>query len=151
MTRDEMIVVVKQELRGLASQFEDVDYENACNSSEYDCGWLFPQSTAFKIKWLKERTKRHLLSYLMDASAYKFKYKNINLSERFANLFKRVESMDALFAIAQEENVSEFANADSFSLFPHQLNTGFAYEPQTGRDITYDDNQESMNFPSEIS
>ena len=151
MTKAELITLVTEELKGLSTQFEASDYDNAADDSSRDNGWAFPQSTDFKIKWLKERMKRHLFSYLLDQSLYKFKYKNINLSDRFKNLTKRVADMDAAFEKAQEEFIYEFADVSAYNMFPNQIDSGFATESQTGKDRTYDSDQEVMITPNENS
>ena len=150
MTQAELITLVTEELKGLSSQFVAADYENASDDAARET-WAFPQTTDFRIKWLKERTKRHLFSYLLDQSLHKFKYKNINLGDRFKNLSKRVADMDAAFEKIKEEEIHEFADVDSFNMFPFQIDSGFATESQTGRDITYDDEQEVIITPNEDS
>jgi len=151
MTRTELILLVTEELKGLSSQFVADDYSNSVADAERDCGWTLPQSTDFKIKWLKERMKRHLFSYLLDQSLYKFKYKNINLRDRFQNLTKRVAGMDTAFEKAQEEFIYEFADVSAFNMFPNQIDSGFATESQTGKDLTYSEDQEVMITPNENS
>lgn len=151
MTKDELITLVTEELKGLSSQFVAEDYSNAADDASRDCGWAFPQTTDFKIKWLKERMKRHIFSYLLDQSLYKFKYKNISLGDRWKHLTKRVADMDEAFEKIQEEYVHEFADVSAFNLFPSQIDSGFATEPQTGRDITYDEDQKVIITPSENS
>ena len=160
MTREELIVILKEELRGLALQFEVSDWDNAVDDALRETGWAFPTEVDFQIHWLKERSKRHLLSYLCDTSAYKFKYKAISLGDRFVHLFKRIQYLDELFAIAKEENFYAFTGVDedslpagvnSFDLFPHKIDAGFASEPQTGKDLTYSENQEVMVSPNENS
>lgn len=151
MTKPELITIVIQEVKGLSSQFEAADYSNAADSASRDCGWAFPQSTAFKIKWLKERMKRHLLSYLLDESTFKFKYKNISLNDRFKHLMERVKYMDVAFEKVQGEEIYEFADVSAFHMFPSQIDSGFASEPQSGKDTTYDEDQEVMHHPNENS
>lgn len=151
MTKPELITLVIQEVKGLSSQFVADDFSNAADSASRDCGWAFPQSTSFRIKWLKERMKRHLLSYLLDESTFKFKYKNISLDNRFKHLMERVKYMDEAFEKVQEEEVYEFADVSSFNMFPSQIDSGFSSEPQTGRDTTYSGDQEVMHHPNESS
>lgn len=150
MTESELITLVTEEIKGLSSQFVVVDYKNAVSDAQRET-WDLPQSTDFKIKWLKERTKRHLLSYLLDESVYKFKYKNISLGDRFKHLSTRVESMDEAFDKVQEEYVYEFAGVNSYEMFPNQIDSGFATQNQTGKDITYDEDQEVQVHPNENS
>jgi len=151
MTKAELILLVTEEIKGLSTQFVDDDYFNAADDASRDCNWAFPQTSDFRVKWLKERMKRHLFSYLLDQSLYKFKYKNINLGDRFKNLTKRVSDMDTAFEKIQEEYVYEFADVSSFNMFPNQIDSGFATEPQTGRDTTYSDENETIITPNENS
>lgn len=151
MTQAELITLVTEELKGLSSQYVAADYDNASDDASRDCGWAFPQTTDFRIKWLKERMKRHLFSYLLDQSLYKFKYKNISLGDRWKHLSKRVADMDAAFKEIQEEEIHEFADVDAFNMFPAQIDSGFATESQTGRDITYSETQEVIITPNEDS
>ena len=57
--------------------------------------------------------------------------------------------MDEKFVEAQEQNPSEFSGVASFKEFGTVANAGFAYEPLTGRDITYQEDQEIIFNPSE--
>lgn len=150
MTESELITLVTEEIKGLSSQFVVVDYKNAVSDAQRET-WDLPQTAGFKIKWLKERTKRHLFSYLLDESTYKFKYKTISLGDRFKHLSKRVEGMDDAFAKIQEEYIYEFADVSAFNVFPHQIDSGFATQNQTGKDITYDEDQEVQVHPNENS
>lgn len=149
MTQDELIALVTEEIKGLSSQFVTADYENASDDASRDCGWAFPQTTDFRIKWLKERTKRHLFSYLLDESVRNIKYKNISLNDRFKNLAQRIDGMDKAFEKVQEEYIYEFADVDAYKLFPMQIDSGFATQQGTGKDITYDEDQEIISTPSD--
>ncbi len=150
MVKSELIVLVTAEIKGLSAQFVASDYENAVDDAQRET-WDLPQTADFKIKWLKERTKRHLLSYLLDESTYKFKYKTISLGDRFKHLSQRIESMDEAFAKIQEEYIYEFAGVSAFNIFPHQIDSGFATQNQTGKDTTYDEDQEVQIHPNENS
>lgn len=149
MTRDDLIAVSRQEIKGLSAYFEVSDYSNAVDEAERDTGWTLPQTTAFKIKWLKQRTKRHLLSFLQLEAAYKFQYKQIHQEHRFKHLTVILESMDKDFVDAQEESPHEFADVSAYEMFGHRVTSGFRTEPQTGRDLTYDTNARAMIHPSD--
>jgi len=151
MTKSELIALVTEEVKGLSSQYVADDYSNAADDASRDCGWAFPQTSDFRIKWLKERMKRHLFSYLLDQSLYKFKYKNISLGDRWKHLTKRVADMDAAFEKIKEEEIHEFADVAAFNMFPTQIDSGFATENQTGRNITYDEDQKVIITPNEDS
>lgn len=144
MIKDEFIILVKQEVKGLYSYLVDNDYENAADDASRETGWSFPVSGNFKEYWIKQRMKRHLFFYLYTESAHKFKYKQINLQHRFDHyhtmLFGK-DGMDTKFVEAMEERPDLFAGVSISHLFGTKVDAGFQYQPQTGRDTTYrDDN-----------
>jgi len=143
--------LLQQELKSLTSKLEGDDYDNAVVAAERDTGWLLPQSTNFKIKWILERSKRHIFFYLLSESAAKFRYKNIHLQHRFEHYSKLVDRMDKDFAKAMEDDAFEFAGVSSFEIAGTKLNAGFASEGQTGRDRTYDEDNEVIITPNENS
>jgi len=148
MTESELIVLLQAELKGLAAQFEDADYANAADDAERDCGWTLPVTTDFKIKWIKERAKRHLFFYLLTESAHKFKYKQISLNHRFDHYSKLIDRMDEEFKEIMESYVDEFAGVSISHLFGHKIDAGYAYDID-GRDITYDADQLVIITPDE--
>lgn len=151
-TRDEMVALLKQEVKGLTSYLEDpTDYENACADAVRDTGWSFPVSGETKEKWQKQRAKRHLFFYLWSESAHKFKYKQVNLQYRFAHYEKLISKLDADWEKAQDELLSEMSGVSAYNLFGTKVDAGFAYEHQTGRDITYDEDQTVIHNPNENS
>jgi len=149
MISAELISLIKKEIKGLSSKFIDADYDNAMSAAEYDTGWSMPVSTSFKIKWMKQRVKRHLFSFRRDESADKFKYKQISLNQRFENFLKLIKDMDEDFEKALDEYAFEFADVDALHMMGTKVDAGFAYENQTGRDITMDENQEVIFTPDE--
>ena len=148
MTKNELIAQVQQEVKGLSSSLNDDDYDNAVSSAEMDTGWALPQTEDLKLKWLKERTKRHLFFFLLSESASKFRFKNIYLNNRFEHYIKLIEVMDAQFAKAQEEYAFEFANVDSFKQFGTKVDAGFSYN-RTGIETTYDTTNKVLFEPEE--
>jgi len=150
MTRNELIVRLQQEMKGLTSSLEYIDYENAIDASERDCGWSLPQSTDFKEKWLIDRAKRHLFYFLMSESAAKFRFKNIYLNHRFEHYIKLIGIMDQSFAKAQEEYAFEFAGVSAYELAGTKVDAGFAYD-LAGRDFTYDSDNVVTITPDENS
>ena len=103
MTIAELTTLLRQEIKGLSSNFSSDDYTNAIGNAERDTGWSMPVSTDFKIQWMKQRATRHLFFFLLTESAHKFKYKQINLQHRFDHYKTLVKDMDASFEKAQEE------------------------------------------------
>lgn len=139
MTQVEMEEKLEEEVKGLSAYLEGDDYTNACNDAARETDWPFPVITNFKILWMKNRAKRHLFFYLYSESAYKFKYEQINLNQRFDHLDKVLKRMDEDFVAAMEANPEEFAGVDSFELFGTSASAGFQYDPITGKDITYNE------------
>ena len=147
MTQAEMEEKLEEEVKGLSTYLDWDDYTNACNDASREIGWAFPVSTDFKIYWMKTRAKRHLFFYLMSESAYKFKYEQINLQHRFAQLKSSIEMLDKQFEEAIEANPQEFANAEAYELFGTKADAGFQYDPITGKDITYSDDNKVVFTP----
>lgn len=140
MDQDELIATLVTEVKGLSNYLtEPDDYLNAISDACRETSWALPVTTDFKILWLKERAKRYLFFYLLSESAFKFKFENINLQQRFEHLRVLIDYMDKQFVVAQESNPTEFASADSFQLFGSKIDAGFLYENQTGVDLTYED------------
>ena len=150
MTQDELRELLKEEVKGLISYLTDpTDYDNAIDDAERETGWAMPVTTDFKILWIKNRAKRHLFFYLMSESAHKFKFEQINLQHRFSHYATLIKNMDEEFEKAKLENIHEFAGVDAFKIFGTQVEPGFAYEQETGRDITFDEDQKVLFGPNE--
>ena len=139
MDSDTLVETLEQEVKGLTSYLAEDDYINAIADAERETGFSLPTTDAFQIRWLKERTKRHLFFYLMSESAHKFKVDQINLQHRFEHYNKIIEKMDKAFEEALESNPEKFAGADAWDLFGSKVDAGFAYDNQTGIDLTYTD------------
>lgn len=137
MTENELISVAQREIKGLSTNFDVADYQKAVDSAERDTGFSLPATDPFRIKWLLERTKRHLLFMLLLENTESFKFKQINLQQVFTNMLALIKEMDLAFAAAMLENPAEFAGVESFEMFGHKIDAGFAYEEETGRDLTY--------------
>ena len=151
MTRDEMITQIQAEVKGLTSSLATADYGNAIDAAERDTGWELPQTADFKISWLLERSKRHLFFFLLSEAASKFRFKDIHLQNRFEHYRTLIKDMDLAFKEAQEEFAFEFAGVDSFQIAGTKIDAGFQYEPQTGKDLTYDTSNTVIITPDENS
>ncbi|MDY6863880.1 MAG: hypothetical protein SV062_12945 [Thermodesulfobacteriota bacterium] len=147
MTKEELITLLEQEVKGLTSYLVSDDYNNACDDSSRETGWGFPVSGDFKIFWIKQRAKRHLFFYLFTESAHKFKFEQINLQHRFDHYKEIIKDMDISFVEIQESRPEEFAQVSSYKMFGHKIDAGFQYESQTGRDYTYDEDNEIIVTP----
>ena len=149
MTKAEMALQLEQEVKGLTKYLDPVDYTNACNDAAMDTGFSFPTSTDFQTYWNKTRAKRHIFFYLLSESAHKFKYEQINLQHRFEHYRKLVDDMDAKYELAKEESYLEFSGASEVNIFGTKIDAGFQYDPLTGRDTTYNDNNATVLSPTE--
>ena len=143
--------MVTAEVKGLSSSLVSADYTNAVAEAERDTGFTLPVTAAFQIKWLKERTKRHLFFYLQSESAAKFQYKAIKLNHRFDHYDRLIKRMDKDFETAQEEYAFEFAGISAYEQMGTKIDAGFATIPQTGQDYTYDTDQQVIIAPNENS
>lgn len=150
-TQTELTTVITAELKGLADNFDATDYGNAFNAAVRDTGWAFPVSDGFRTTWTLARARRWLYSYLLSQSAYKFKYKQINLQHRFDHFKALVDMEDADWTTAQEDNPQEFITGSSLEIFGTKGDAGFQYEPQTGIDTTYTSANEVIHKPDASS
>lgn len=152
MTKDEFRALLKEEVKGLTAYLTDpIDYDNALDDAARDTGWAYPVSGDTKIKWQKQRAKRHVFFYLLSESAHKFKYKQINLQNRFFHYKQLIDTMDKNWKDAQEELLIELSGADEYELFGTKIDAGFSSEHKTGRDTTYDADQIVIHTPNEAS
>ena len=139
MSKDEMAALVKQEIKGLSSNFDDdFDYSNALDDAERDTGWAFPVADGFRTYWQKERAKRHLYFYLVSEASEEFKVRQLNLNQKFDHLWKLIDKADKDFLVVQESRPEEFASVDAYKSFGTQVNASFKYD-DLGRDETYDE------------
>lgn len=148
MTQDELIVIVKRELKGLADEFEADNFTDASDEAVRDTGWAFPVSTAFRILWLKKRTKRHLYEMKRDDTAEDFHAKNYHMNQKFEHYRLMIKDADAEFILIQESRPEEFADVDSYKMFGTKIDAGFAYDG-VGNDMTYHDDQLVAFDPTE--
>lgn len=136
MNKEELIELVTLEVKGLKDKLDSNDHENAVANAQRETGWALPQTSDFRVQWLKERTKRWLIYFLQVESASKFKFEQINLQQRFSNYTELLKMMDQQFKDAIEENPSEFAGVDAFRMFGTKIDAGFSYD-DLGADTTY--------------
>jgi hypothetical protein len=149
MTRDEMETLLQQEVKGLDTYLDPVDYSNAVDDATRDTGFSFPTSTDFQIMWLKQRAKRAIFWYLLSESAHKFKYEQINLQQRFEHYRDIIKYMDEQYEKALEDNPDQFAGVNAIHFFGTKIDAGFRYEEETGRDLTYDTDSKTLFNPTE--
>ena len=133
---DELTTLVQIQLSSLATLITEEGYEFVCDQTIQELGWSYPLTTSIKLFWVIKRATRHALNVLRIASANKFKFKQVNLQNRFEHFQKLIEEMDKEFEEALTTNTALFAGVDSFRMFGTKVDAGFAYTI-TGKDITY--------------
>jgi len=147
MTAAEMYAQLAEEVRALSSRLVTADYENAVADAQRET-WSLPQTDDFKVLWIKNRSKRHLYSYLRDEAADKVHAKDYKTGDLFKNFSALVDKMDKDFETAQADYPDKFADAYTYELFGTQIDTGFATDA-LGRDLTYTEDNEVINSPDD--
>ncbi len=147
MTESDAITLITREIRALSSNFVAADYADAVDAAERETGFVFPNTSDFQTKWLLSRTKRALFFSLLSENVTSFKFKQINLQDKFKNLKQIVSDMDKDFETAQTEYMSEFANVEELQMFGHKADAGFSYD-DFGRETTFDTDQVVSIHPS---
>lgn len=135
---DDVIDIVTIQMSTSASALTSEGLEFAVDTAMSELGWSFPVTEAAKIFWLTKRALRHACYILWIASAQKFKYKQVNLNQRFEHYEKLLKQMDLEYENALSSSSSVFASVDQYKLFGTAINAGFVYD-YTGRDLTYSD------------
>jgi len=148
-TKQQIMTMLEQEVKGLTSYLDSDDYSNACDDASRETSFSFPVSDGFQVYWVKTRAKRHLFFYLMTESAHKFKYEQINLQHRFDHYRNIIDYMDKQFKEVQEEFAFEFAGVEAINLLGTKIDAGFSYAPQTGRNTTYHEDNITILTPTE--
>ena len=149
MTEEELIDKLTEEVKNLDTYLERDDYENALSDAQAETGWTLPIDDTLKLLWIKKRAKRHIFFYLYTESAHKFKYKQINLQQRWEHYKETIAMMDEEFVAFQEDRPDLFGDVEAFHAFGTKVDAGFAYEGQTGEDITYSEVTEVDFNPKE--
>ena len=147
LTRGSLEIKLQEEVKSLSTYLVDDDYTNAINDAQNETGWTLPVSGDFKEYWIKTRAKRHLFFYLLSESAHKYKVKQINLQHRFEHYNILVKEMDEKFMLVVDENPEQFLTVDVETMFGSKIDAGFAYESQTGTDLTYTTDQKVIISP----
>lgn len=134
MTEDEAIDALKTgRLKGLIDLYSDSEFTEVMRTAERETGWLLPIEGNGRITWFLRRATRHALYLLLVMNANKFKYKQINLNQRFEHYLKLIEMEDAAWLAA---DIPLDTSEDRIAAFGSVASAGFAYDA-LGRDITY--------------
>jgi len=134
---DDLTDILKIQLSSLATLITDDGYELVSNQAGQELGWSYPVTGPTQLFWMVKRGTRHAINLLRIASANKFKYKQVNLQNRFEHFHKLIEDMDKEFEEAMATDVALFAGVDSYRMFGTKIDAGFSYGID-GSDNTYD-------------
>lgn len=148
MDQSELVAWAELKVKSLSNYLEADDYTTAVDDAEEELGWTLPQTISKRLVWLKQRTLRNLFFSLASESAYKFKFEQVNLNQRFDHLFKFINKMDKDFKEAVKEDPTLFAGVDSYKLFGSKIDAGFASD-DLGRDLTYKSDRIVIHHPNE--
>jgi len=121
---------------------DDVDFAAETTIKELGLDLPFDGDPPRLEYWIIQRGKRHALDIMRINAAYKFKYKQINLNQRFEHLDKVVNKMDEKFEEALENDPALAGIIPSLTelLGPRAvggdyLPSGFVYDDY-GNDVT---------------
>jgi len=137
---------VQISLGDLIDQMDHPQIEFAIEQTLDELGWSLPISEGTRPYWAIQRAKRHCLDILRTTAAYKFKYKQINLQQRFEQLHRQIWQMDVDFKTALKYDASLF-DIDISDSFGTYLGNNMIYDTY-GNDITkflmqeYDDDND---------
>ncbi len=149
LSKAEVIVLIKREVKSLTSYLDDIHYSSACDDALRETGWAWPVATSFKELWIKERAKRYLFSYLLAESQHKFKIKQINLQHRWEHYRDTIKDMDRDWFFAKDQHPEEFLDGlNKAHLFGTKIDAGFSSD-LVGNDTTYTDDNEVIFTPKE--
>lgn len=131
-------VFLESQLRSLITKFDDDQLNSAISLAQMELGWSLPISDSDKERcyWFVQRCKRHLFESLRSESSFKFDYKSAKLSNRFDQLSRLVNELDAEFAKVLESEPALFSTFSPLAQFGTYLSSGFATN-EIGEDITH--------------
>jgi len=137
MFEDPMAIVreIHTSFRGLDNVLTSEDYLQAVQDAVHETGWSFPIKDNDKCYWIKERAKRHMMSYLMLEAASKFNIKGINLAQRFDHYKAVVNDCDTRWASFLEANPNLLIDAPAAQTLSHYTGSGMFYD-KLGRKLS---------------
>lgn len=137
-------IVLEQvnKIKGIESEFDVTDSDNAYATACMECGFEVPESTDSdkdkKNYWLMHRMRTWYLKRLWEQYALRFKVGDIEAQQIAYALEKLCKKMDDEFATAKtsEESIHLFMESgDVFGSQPLLLDTGLV-EDRIGQDIS---------------
>lgn len=136
-TKTDIIALVKIQMASSVVLTDD-GFGAAVDSAATELGWTLPEEDPTRLLWIVKRSVRYACYILWVASAQKFKYKQVNLQQRFEHYKLLIENMDTEYETALANNTKLFANVETYKMFGTAVGAGFNYDFM-GRDITYED------------
>lgn len=121
-------------LSDLKDRLSSAQIEFSANQALDELGFTLPVTNSSRSYWLIQRGKRHALDLLRTSAAFRFKYKQISLNQRFEHLDKIIEKMDVDFAKALDTD-PDLMGIDLVGTFGTYLGNGLVYD-QHGNDIS---------------
>lgn len=139
-TQDDMITLVEIQLSTSAPLLSTEGLISAIVMATTELGWSLPETDPVRIYWITKRALRHSCYILYVASAQAFKYKQVNLQNRFEHYSKLIENMDKEWeaALTSQPTVFSGNSADNYKQFGTAIDSGFVYG-SLGEDLTYTD------------
>jgi hypothetical protein len=133
----DIIELVKIQLSTSSDLLTDDGLTAAVNTATSELRWVLPQTDTTKILWITKRALRHACFILWVASAQKFKYKQVNLNQRFDHYDVLLKAMDLEYEVALNTQTNIFSDVDVTKMFGSVIGSGFVYD-SIGNDLTYD-------------
>jgi hypothetical protein len=131
-----LTVLIKVQLSNLSTLITEDGYTLVCDQTSQELGWSFPVTNPTKLLWMLKRGTRHALNLLQIAAAYKFKYKQINLQQRFDHFKALIDVLDKEYKEAMASDIATFSGVEAYKMFGTKIDSGFSYDI-IGNDQTY--------------
>ncbi len=140
----DIVDVVRVLMNNNASLVTDEGMEFAAEQAMAELGFAYPVTDAVKVMWVGKRALRHTCYILLIAAAQKFKYKQVNLQQRFDHYKILVDTMDKEYEKALSSDLSVFLNVEAYKMFGSTVSAGFVYD-KIGNDLTYEQLSRFLN------
>ena len=137
--KDKLVEVIENLVGASYDKVSDEGKALACELAQSELAWSLPQSNSFRVYWIVQRARRHLMYILLCESAHKFRFKEIHLHNRFKHYHQLIKQMDNEFMEVIEERPLDFDHLTSTNtngVFGLYLTSGFNYN-YAGEDLSY--------------
>lgn len=136
---DGLVEIIENLMGASYDKVSDEGKSLACELAQSELTWSLPQTDSFKLYWIVQRARRHLVYVLLVESAHKFRFKEIHLHNRFKHYHQLITMMDKEFLQAIEDRPLDFDHLASTNVegaFGLYVSGGFHYN-YAGEDLTY--------------